>query len=163
MSRRIAPQIIFAILVTMACTTTAGAQSQHATAKGSPEVGLRFGRDFSLDKWGVGGHVLVPLAGTIELRPSADLDLGMDQLGDAYQLNGDLALRGARNIAYLGGGIAYVHRQFDSGKTSGTGFNLFLGFKPLPRQGSQIYLEGRWTRVNSESIIRASIGVAFHL
>lgn len=138
-------------------------QSRRGGVLVSPEVGFRFGRDFSVDKWSIGGHVRVPLAGTLDLRPSGDVDLGMDRFGDDFQLNGDIALRGARDLAYLGGGVAYVHRRFDAGKTSGTGINLFLGFKPLPRPGAQLYLEGRWTRVDGESIVRVSMGVAFRL
>ena len=53
--------------------------------------------------------------------------------------------------------------EFDSGKDSGAGLNLFIGFKPSPRPGSQIYLEGRWTFVDSETIFRVAMGVTFPL
>jgi hypothetical protein len=38
-----------------------------------------------------------------------------------------------------------------------------VGFKPIPRPGSQIYLEGRWTFVDKETIFRVSMGVTFPL
>jgi hypothetical protein len=41
--------------------------------------------------------------------------------------------------------------------------NLFIGFKPIPRPGSQFYIEGRWTFVDSETIFRLGLGVAFRL
>lgn len=127
----------------------------------SPEVGIRSGRDFSADVWTAGAHFRLPLIGTLEIRPSADFSL--KDLGDDFQLNADIALRGPRDQAYIGGGLGYLKRNFDSGKDSGTGLNLFVGLKPIPRPGSQLYLEGRWTFVDSETVFRLSLGVTFPL
>lgn len=152
--------IAFVILGTLVAQAQAQGFRQGAVNI-SPELGVRFSRDFSIDKWGVGGHLRIPLLRTLDLRPSGDIDLGVGGIGKDYQLNGDIALRGARDLAYLGGGIAYVHRQFGPGNNDGVGPNLFVGFKPLPRPGAQLYLEGRWTKVEGESIVRVSMGVAF--
>jgi hypothetical protein len=141
--------------------TTLEAQRRIARVPGYPELGIRAGRDFSIDTWTAGGHFRVPLGNMLEIRPSADLAL--ENIGDDFQINGDLALRGAHDQAYLGAGVGYVNRDFDSGKDSGTGVNLFVGFKPIPRPGSQIYLEGRWTFVDKETIFRVSMGVTFPL
>lgn len=140
---------------------TAEAQRSRVTVRASPEIGIRAGRDFSVDTWTAGAHLRIPFGRTIEFRPSADLAL--EDIGDDFQINGDLALHGPRDQAYIGAGVGYVNRQFDSGKDSGTGLNLFLGFKPLPRPGSQIYLEGRWTFVDSETLFRVSAGVTIPL
>ena len=128
---------------------------------GGMEAGVRFGRDFSVDSWTAGGHLRIPILRTVDIRPSGDLAL--DNLGDDFQLNADLALHGPRDMAYVGAGLGYVNRDFGSGKDSGTGLNLFLGFKPLPRPGPQISLEGRWTLVESETIFRVALGVTFPL
>ncbi|MEO8294574.1 MAG: hypothetical protein ABI613_03585 [Gemmatimonadota bacterium] len=149
------------LLLTLIALPAHGQNRRSARVLASPELGLRFGRDFSIDAWTVGAHVRVPLLRMVDFRPSGDLSLGQNSLGDDYQLNGDLALRGARDQAYLGGGVAYVHRRFDSGKSSGTGANLFIGFKPFPRPGAQLYLEGRWTLVDDETLFRLLLGVAF--
>jgi hypothetical protein len=141
--------------------TPVEAQRSRGRVRASTEVGLRAGRDFSADTWTAGGHLRIPFGATLELRPSADLAL--DDPGDDFQLNGDIALHGPQDQAYIGAGVGYVNRQFDSGKDSGTGINLFLGFKPIPRPGSRIYLEGRWTFVDSETLFRVSLGVAFRL
>ena len=154
------------LLVGMAATlagglTTLEAQRKAARVPAFPEAGVRLGRDFSIDTWTGGAHFRVPLGSALEVRPSADFAL--ENIGDDFQINGDLALRGARDQAYIGAGVGYVRREFDSGKDSGTGFNLFLGFKPIPRPGAQIYLEGRWTFVDKETIFRVSMGVTFPL
>ena len=140
---------------------TAEAQRSRGAVRVSPEIGIRAGRDFSVDTWTAGAHFRIPFARTVEFRPSADVAL--EDIGDDFQINGDLALHGPRDQAYIGAGVGYVNRQFDSGKDSGTGLNLFLGFKPLPRPGSQIYLEGRWTFVDSETLFRVSMGVTIPL
>lgn len=139
----------------------ASAQRPRARVTAHPEVGIRAGRDFSVDTWTAGAHIRIPFGSTLEFRPSADLAL--EDIGDDFQVNGDLALRGPRDQAYIGAGVGYVNRQFDSGKDSGTGINAFIGFKPIPRPGSQIYLEGRWTFVDSETIFRVSMGVTIPL
>jgi hypothetical protein len=137
------------------------AQRAGGRVPGYPEVGVRGGRDFSVDTWTAGAHLRIPFGSMLELRPSADLAL--EDIGDDFQVNADLALRGARDQAYIGAGIGYVNRSFDSGRDSGTGVNAFLGFKPIPRPGSQLYIEGRWTFVDSETIFRLGLGVAFRL
>lgn len=139
----------------------ASAQRPGVRVAAHPEVGLRAGRDFSVDAWTAGAHVRIPFGATLEFRPSADLAL--EDIGGDFQVNGDLALRGPRDQAYIGAGLGYVHRQFDSGKDSGTGINIFIGFKPIPRPGTQIYVEGRWTFVDSETIFRVSLGIAVPL
>ena len=141
--------------------TALEAQREGARLPAFPEFGLRAGRDFSVDSWTGGAHFRLPVGSHLEIRPSADLAL--EDIGDDFQVNGDLALRGARDQAYIGAGVGYVNRQFDSGKDSGAGLNLFIGFKPIPRPGSQIYLEGRWTFVDSETIFRVAMGVTFPL
>ena len=141
--------------------TALEAQRQAARVPAHPEVGVRSGRDFSVDTWTAGAHLRIPLGSILEVRPSADLAL--EDIGDDFQINGDVALRGPRDQAYIGAGVGYVNREFDSGKDSGVGFNLFLGFKPIPRPGSQIYVEGRWTFVDKETIFRVAMGVAFPL
>jgi hypothetical protein len=149
------------LLATSQISSLEAQRPGSARVRATPEVGLRLGRDFSVDSWTAGAHIRVPLGGTLELRPSGDLSL--DSPGDDYQLNADLAIRGPRDQAYIGAGAGWVHRDFDSGKESATGINVFLGFKPFPRPGSQLYLEGRWTRVDSESVFRIGLGVAFSL
>ena len=139
----------------------ASAQRPGTRVAAHPEIGIRGGRDFSVDTWTAGAHIRIPFGGTLEFRPSADLAL--EDIGDDFQVNGDLALRGPRDQAYIGAGVGYVNRQFDSGKDSGTGINAFIGFKPIPRPGSQIYVEGRWTFVDSETIFRVSLGVTIPL
>jgi hypothetical protein len=139
----------------------AHAQRSNPRVPAHPEIGIRAGRDFSVDTWTAGGHIRIPFGRTIEFRPSADVAL--EDIGDDFQINGDIALRGPRDQAYIGAGIGYLNRQFDSGKDSGTGVNLFLGFKPIPRPGSQIYVEGRWTFVDSETIFRLGMGVTIPL
>jgi hypothetical protein len=138
-------------------------QAQRAGARVpvSSEFGIRAGRDFSVDSWTGGAHIRVPFGRMIELRPSADFAL--DDIGDDFQINADFALHGPRDQAYIGAGVGYVNRRFDSGEDSGTGLNLFLGFKPIPRPGSQIYLEGRWTLVDSETLFRIAMGVTVPL
>lgn len=125
----------------------------------SPEIGVHSGRQFHDDEWIVGGYFRMPMLGSIDLRPSGDVGLSGDH---NYQLNGDVALHGARDLAYIGAGIAYFHRDF-SGKDSGTGFNLVVGFKPVPRPGTQVYLEGRWTKIEGISFFRVSLGGAWRL
>ena len=142
-------------------TSRLEAQRPGTRTRAFPEIGIRAGRDFSIDVWTAGAHVRIPVGTHLEIRPSADLAL--EDIGDDFQVNGDLALRGARDQAYLGAGLGYINRQFDSGNDSRVGLNLFLGFKPIPRPGSQIYLEGRWTFVDSETIFRISAGVTFPL
>lgn len=141
--------------------STVQAQRRDARLPAYPEIGIRAGRDFSVDTWTAGAHIRIPFGGTLEFRPSADIAL--KDIGDDFQINGDLALRGPRDQAYIGAGIGYLNRQFDSGNDSGTGVNLFLGFKPIPRPGSQIYIEGRWTFVDSETIFRLGMGVTIPL
>lgn len=141
--------------------STLQAQRRNMRVPAYPEIGVRAGRDFSVDTWTAGAHFRVPLGSALEIRPSADIAL--EDIGDDFQINGDLALRGPRDQAYIGAGVGYVNRQFDSGKDSGTGVNLFLGFKPIARPGSQIYIEGRWTFVDSETIFRIAMGVTFPL
>lgn len=155
------------LLLTGAAAVLAGqfsgahAQRSNARVRASTEIGIRAGRDFSVDTWTAGGHIRIPFGRTLEFRPSADIAL--EDIGDDFQVNGDLALRGPRDQAYIGAGVGYVSRQFDSGKDSGTGLNLFLGFRPIPRPGAQIYVEGRWTFVDSETIFRVSAGVTIPL
>jgi hypothetical protein len=139
----------------------ASAQRRRDRVPAHAEVGIRAGRDFSVDTWTAGAHLRIPFGGTLEFRPSADMAL--EDIGDDFQINGDLALRGPRDQAYIGAGVGYVNRQFDSGKDSGTGLNAFIGFKPIPRPGSQIYIEGRWTFVDSETIFRLAMGVTIPL
>ena len=148
-------------IMIVAAASEMAAQRQSARVPTYPEIGVRAGRDFSVDTWTAGAHFRLPIAGPVELRPSADMAL--EDIGDDFQVNGDLALRGQRDQAYIGAGIGYVNRQFDSGKDSGTGINAFIGLKPISRPGSQIYLEGRWTFVDSETIFRLSMGVTFPL
>ena len=150
-----------AVTLLAGTVSPASAQRQAARVPAHPEVGVRAGRDFSVDSWTAGAHFRLPFGGALEFRPSADLAL--EDIGDDFQVNGDLALRGPRDQAYIGAGVGYVHRQFDSGKDSGTGINAFIGFKPIPRPGTQIYLEGRWTFVESETIFRVSMGIAIPL
>lgn len=133
------------------------AQAQARRVAISPELGIHAGRQFHDDEWIVGGYVRWPLFGGLDLRPGGDVALNGDH---NYQLNGDIALHGPRDLAYIGTGVAWVHRNFGPDKESGTGFNLFIGFKPLPRPGAQLYIEGRWTRVESESLFRALLGAA---
>jgi hypothetical protein len=149
------------VALSLAATVTTAEAQRDGRVRASTEIGLRAGRDFFSDAWTAGAHLRIPFARTIELRPSADVAL--DDPGDDFQINGDIALHGPQDRAYLGAGVGYVNRQFASGEDSGTGINLFLGFKPIPRRGSQIYLEGRWTFVNSETMFRVSLGVAFRL
>jgi hypothetical protein len=137
------------------------AQRANSRVPAFPEVGVRFGRDFSVDTWTVGGHFRIPFARSLEFRPSADVAL--KDIGDDFQVNGDLALRGPRDQAYIGAGVGYVNRDFGPGTDSRTGLNLFLGFRPIPRQGSQLYLEGRWTFVESETIFRVAMGATIRL
>jgi hypothetical protein len=160
-------QAFTVLLATGAVTLLAGAfspalgQRSAQRIRASPEVGVRGGRDFSVDRWTAGAHLRVPVGRTLELRPSGDFAL--DDLGDDFQINGDLALHGPADQAYIGAGIGYVNRPFENGEDSGTGLNLFLGFRPIPRRGNHIYLEGRWTFVHSETIFRIGLGVAFPL
>ncbi len=151
--------VAIGIALLLGSGSAAQAQRYGSRVRAAPEVGLRAGRDFSADTWTAGAHLRIPLARTLDLRPSGDLAL--KDIGDDFQINGDLALRGPRDQAYIGAGVAYLHRAFDSGDDTGTGVNLFLGFRPIPRPGSQIYVEGRWTFVNSETIFRIGAGVTF--
>jgi hypothetical protein len=151
------PRIIpFVALLLMAGALPAAAQSSQRSSAESMGFGFRLGRDFADDEWTAGGDLHIPLGRMFELRPSGDLALS--HIGDDYQLNGDVAIHGPRNLAYLGAGIGWVNRDFKSGKTSGTGVNFFLGFKPFPRPGAQLYLEVRWTLVNSEKLFRLDLG-----
>ena len=126
----------------------------------SPELGVHAGRQFHDDEWIVGGYFRMPLYGGVDLRPSGDMALGPSK---NYQLNGDIALHGPRDLAYLGAGVAWVHRDFSPSKESGVGYNLFIGFKPFPQAGGQLYIEGRLTKVESKSLFRAVLGGAFRL
>ena len=137
--------------------STAHAQSGTARVMVGPELGVFGGRQFRDDDWIAGAYLRWPLIGILDIRPSGDVALGGDH---DYQLNGDVALHGPRDLAYLGGGFAWVHRDFGT-KESGTGLNLFVGFKPVPRPGTQIFLEGRWTIVEDRSIFRAVLGAAW--
>lgn len=155
-ARWLLPSLLPALLVSLA-------QAQSGRSPRvliSPELGVHAGRQFHDDDWIVGGYFRMPLLGSIDLRPSGDVALGGDH---NYQLNGDLALHGARDLAYFGAGVAWAHRDFGSGKESGTGFNLFIGFKPFPRPTGQLYIEGRWTKVEGVSFFRAVIGAAWRL
>ncbi len=149
------------MLFSLASTGTTLHAQYRRSVRATPEVGVRLGRDFSVDTWTAGGHIRVPLIRTVELRPSADVSF--DDPGEDYQLNADLALRGSKDQAYIGAGAGFVTRHFDSGKDSGTGVNLFLGFKPFPRRGGQLSIEGRWTFVDSETIFRIGLGAVFSL
>ena len=137
----------------------AQAQARNSRVLVSPEVGIQVGRQFHDDEWIAGGYFRMPLFRVIDLRPSGDVALGGDH---NYQLNGDLALHGPRDLAYLGAGVAWFHRDFGS-KESGTGLNLFVGFKPVPRPGTQVFVEGRWTRIEGISFFRVTVGAAWRL
>ena len=150
---------LLSTLIPVLLISTAHAQGgRSARVHIGPELGIQAGRQFHDDEWVAGGYFRYPLLGVIDLRPGGDIALGGDH---NYQLNGDLAIHGPRDLAYLGGGVAWVHRNFAAGKESATGFNVFIGFKPFPRPGAQLYVEGRWTRVESQSLIRASIGASW--
>lgn len=138
--------------------STATAQNRNPSVVVSPEVGVHAGRQFHDDEWIVGGYLRWPVLGIVDIRPGGDIAVSGDH---NYQLNGDLALHGPRDLAYIGGGLAWVHRDFGPNKDSGTGLNLFIGFKPVPRPGAQLYLEARWTLVESRSIFRALLGGAW--
>ena len=125
-----------------------------------PEVGIQAGRQFHDDEWIAGGYFRMPLFSVIDLRPSGDVALGGDH---NYQLNGDLALHGPRDLAYVGAGVGWFHRNFGAGKESGTGLNLLVGFKPVPRPGTQVFIEARWTKVEGISFFRVSVGGAWRL
>lgn len=122
-----------------------------------PELGLAGARNFSDDQWTVGGYLRVPLVGTLDLRPGGDYAMGGDH---DYQLNADLSLRGPRDLAWLGGGVAWVHRDFGATRETRTGANLFIGFKPVPREGAQLFVEARWTLVSSRTLFRGILGIA---
>jgi hypothetical protein len=157
-------RVLFITVVAVAGTAglfPVEAQRSNARVRAFPEIGVRAGRDFSVDTWTAGAHIRIPFGRALEFRPSADLAL--EDIGDDFQINGDLALRGPADQAYIGAGVGYVNREFESGKDSGTGLNLFVGFRPIPRAGSQIYLEGRWTFVESETIFRVGMGVTIPL
>jgi hypothetical protein len=155
-ARWLLPLLLPALLVSIA-HAQGGRNSRPVV---SPEVGIQVGRQFKDDEWIAGGYFRMPIFGAIDLRPSGDIALGGDH---NYQLNGDIALHGARDLAYLGAGAAWFHRDFGGGKETRTGFNLFIGFKPIPRPGTQIYVEGRWTRVEGISFFRVSLGAAWRL
>jgi hypothetical protein len=159
--RTTAGAIIAGILALSVHPSFLEAQRRSGRVRAAPEVGLRAGRDFSVDTWTAGFHARIPLTGSLDLRPNGDLSL--DDPGEDFQLNADLALRGPRDQAYLGAGLGYLKRDFDSGEDAGTGLNLFVGFKPIPRPGMQIYVEGRWTFVESETVFRLGFGVTIPL
>jgi len=158
----LSPRLVTLVFAVAASTALpAAAQRSRRPLPISIEFGLRMGRDFFDDEWTAGGHIRIPLGRMLELRPSGDL--GLSNIGDHYQLNGDIAIHGPRDQAYIGTGVGWVNRNFKSGKTSGTGVNLFLGLKPFPRPGAQLYLEGRWTLVNSETLFRIDLGAAIRV
>ena len=155
-ARWLLPSLLPALLISIAHAQ--GGQKPRVLV--SPEVGVHAGRQLHDDEWIVGGYFRMPLLGAIDLRPSGDVALNGNH---AYQLNGDLALHGPRDLAYFGAGLGWFHRDFGPGKESGTGLNLFIGFKPVPRPGTQVYLEGRWTRIEGISFFRVSLGGAWRL
>src|SRR4026208_348935 len=68
---------LLAGVATLAAGTISPASAQRPGARGAahPEIGLRAGRDFSVDTWTAGAHIRIPFGGTLEFRPSADLAL----------------------------------------------------------------------------------------
>ena len=125
------------------------------------QVGPRTGRNFENDSWMVGGQLAASLGKSIELRPSGDMYLKRGEKM-AWQLNGDAALRfGDEGLFYVGGGIAWLHPPDVDPET---GYNVFVGLNSAaPWEKARGFLEGRWTRVNDNTVFQLVFGVLYRM
>lgn len=124
-------------------------------------LGGRVGYDWDFNNWNLGGQIRVPLGfglGGLEVIPSGDaffIKTGID-----WQLNLDAALR--LMMFYGGIGLAYLNRDFNTPneKSKKIGTNYFLGLPLIiPRLPVILFIEARWTNVQSEHLFRLMAGL----
>jgi hypothetical protein len=133
----------------------------------SPRIslGIRGGYDWNKNTYCVGGQLKIPLGmgrGAIQIIPNGDIFF--IRSGIDWQLNLDAAIR--LMMFYGGAGLAYLNREFykPDEKSKKTGINYFIGFPlPMRRLPFRIFIEGRWTNVNDETLFRLVVGINFSL
>jgi hypothetical protein len=125
------------------------------------EAGGRFGYDWDLAAWSVGGQLRVPIVPGLYLIPSGDYYVRTP--GVLWQLNLDAAFRlGWYGGLYGGAGLGIAHRAIGTGRAR-AGLNVFAGFTPprLRRRLVWPFLEARWLLIQNRSPfgLRAGLNV----
>jgi hypothetical protein len=126
-------------------------------------AGLRGGFDTNVKALSLGGQFRFPLPfgfgrGGIQIIPSGDVFFRKSD--PDWQLNLDAAI--PLLFFYGGLGLAYTNRNFyqPDEKKEKTGVNYFIGL-PIPLRSPPVllFIEGRWTNVDDESLFRLNIGL----
>ena len=142
---------VWILVLCLVAVVDAEAQRGRWSLKPSPQIGVRGGYDYDIDVWSAGGQLRWPFMrrGRIQVVPSGDVFFAEGSAD--WQANADVIYSpGSRGGVYYGGGVGFSSRPGD-GEWA---VNRLVGL----RLSRHMYIEGRWTNVDSRTLFRLVVG-----